>query len=1158
MFGKFLSLFLLFLGATAMLAQTGCVGATAKGPTNTNSTTTSSSSAPAITGQPVSQTVTTGQAATFSAAASGSGPLAFQWYRNGAPISGATGSSYTTAATVAADNGAQFSVTVSNSTGSVTSNAAGLVVLSATVSPTISSQPVGQSVTVGQTATFSVGASGTSPFTYQWYKNGAAIGGAAGASYITPATVAGDNGEQFSVTVSNSAGTVTSNGATLTVTNAAVAPSISGQPVNQTVSAGQTATFSVTASGTAPLNYQWNKNGVAISGANGSTYITPVTATSDSGTVFTVTVSNSVNSITSSAATLTVNAGVYVISAAPNAFSFSGTANGGAPALQTVVFISTPATALSFTMTADQPWITMSANSGVTKATLQLGVNPASMTAGNYSGHVLVTPAGAGNPPLTIPVSLTLTAGAVAPSISAQPANQTVTAGQTATFAVTAAGTAPLSYQWNKSGVAISGATGASYTTPATATTDSGSTFTVTVSNSVSSVTSNAASLTVNAPTYVISAAPNVFAFTGNVNGAAPALQSVAFVSTPATALSFTMTADQSWITMSANSGVTKATLQLGANTAGMTAGSYSGHVVVTPSGAGNPPLTIPVSLTLTTAAVAPSISSQPMPQSVTAGQTATFSVAASGTAPLAYQWNKNGAAIGGATAASYTTPATVIGDNASQFSVTVSNGTGSVTSNSAALSVVAAPVAPSISVQPASQSVTAGQTATFSVTAAGTAPLTYQWNKNGAPISGATAASYTTPVTVVGDNGTQFSVTVSNSVGNVTSSNAVLTVAAASVAPSITTQPVSQTVTSGQTASFSVTATGTAPLTYQWNKNGAAISGATASSYTTAATANGDTGSTFTVTVSNSVNSVTSSAATLTVNPIYVISASPTAFSFSGTVNGSTPAQQAVVFISTPATALPFTMTANQPWITMSASSGVTKATIQLGVNISGMSAGTYNGQVQVTPTGAGDPPITIPVSLTLTAPAPGTLTPSVTTLNFNNVSVGSNSTLQATLTNSGSTNVIISNVSMSGAGFSASGVPSGTILGAGQTAILNVTFAPSATGVVNGSVTVSSNASNSSVGIALTGDGVQVVQHSVALTWASSGSSIAGYNVYQGTVSGGPYTKLNPALVSSQSYADTTVQAGQTYYYVVTSVNASGVESGYSNEVSVTIPLS
>src|SRR6202041_2492405 len=121
-------------------------------------------------------------------------------------------SSYTTAATVAGDNGAQFNVTVSNSMGSVTSNAAGLVVLSAaTVSPTISSQPVGQSVTVGQTATFSVGASGTSPFTYQWYKNGAAIGGAAGASYITPATVAGDNGTQFSVTVSNSAGSVTSN-----------------------------------------------------------------------------------------------------------------------------------------------------------------------------------------------------------------------------------------------------------------------------------------------------------------------------------------------------------------------------------------------------------------------------------------------------------------------------------------------------------------------------------------------------------------------------------------------------------------------------------------------------------------------------------------------------------------------------------------------------------------------------------------------------------------------------------------------------------------------------------------------------------------------------------------------------------------------------------
>jgi Bacterial Ig domain/Immunoglobulin I-set domain len=162
---------------------------------------------------------------------------------------------------------------------------------------------------------------------------------------------------------------------------------------------------------------------------------------------------------------------------------------------------------------------------------------------------------------------------------------------------------------------------------------------------------------------------------------------------------------------------------------------------------------------------------------------------------------------------------------------------------------------------------VTAGQTATFSVTATGTAPLSYQWSKNGTAIAGATAASYTTPATANTDNGAQFVVVVSNTAGSKTSNAATLTVSAGAVAPSITTQPASQTVTAGQTATFSVTATGTAPLSYQWSKNGTAIAGATAASYTTPATANTDNGAQFVVVVSNTAGSKTSNAATLTVS---------------------------------------------------------------------------------------------------------------------------------------------------------------------------------------------------------------------------------------------------------------------------------------------------
>src|ERR1019366_9247331 len=99
----------------------------------------------------------------------------------------------------------------------------------------------------------------------------------------------------------------TSNIATLTVNAATLAPSITTQPTSQTVTAGQPVTFSVTASGTAPLSYQWRKNGTAISGAASATYTTPATAPSDSGSPFSVVVSNSTGSVTSNTATLTVN-----------------------------------------------------------------------------------------------------------------------------------------------------------------------------------------------------------------------------------------------------------------------------------------------------------------------------------------------------------------------------------------------------------------------------------------------------------------------------------------------------------------------------------------------------------------------------------------------------------------------------------------------------------------------------------------------------------------------------------------------------------------------------------------------------------------------------------------------------------------------------------
>ena len=270
---------------------------------------------------------------------------------------------------------------------------------------------------------------------------------------------------------------------------------------------------------------------------------------------------------------------------------------------------------------------------------------------------------------------------------------------------------------------------------------------------------------------------------------------------------------------------------------------------------------------------LAPTITTQPAAQTVAAGGTATFSVTAAGTAPLTYQWQKNSTDISGATSATYTTPATAIGDNGAQYSVVVFNGAGTATSDKATLTVSAAsgvPGAPVIGTQPANQSVVAGKTATFTVTATGSdggGPLTYQWQKNGTDISGATTSTYTTQATAIGDSGAKYSVVVINGTGFVISNQATLTVTAAAGAPAITTQPAAQTVTEGQTATFSVTATGTAPLTYQWKKDGTVIAGATSSTYTTPATSSADNAAVFTVVVSNSAGTtVTSSNATLTV----------------------------------------------------------------------------------------------------------------------------------------------------------------------------------------------------------------------------------------------------------------------------------------------------
>jgi DNA-binding beta-propeller fold protein YncE len=432
-------------------------------------------------------------------------------------------------------------------------------------------------------------------------------------------------------------------------------------------------------------------------------------------------------------------------------------------------------------------------------------------------------------------VTLTVDAATVAPTITTQPASTSAPDGGTATFTVVAAGTAPLSYQWQKGGAAITGATSASYTTPTLSLSDSGSTYSVTVTNSAGTIASNSVTLTVTAVAPSITTQP---ASTSAADGSTATFTVVASGSSP---LSYQWKKGGVAISGATSASYTTPTLTV--------ANSGSSYTVVVTNSVGS---VTSNAATLTVTAVAPTITTQPANQSVNDGQTATFTVVASGgSSTLTYQWAKNGTNIAGATSASYTTPAVTIADSGSTFTVKVTDSAGSVVSNPATLTVGA--VAPTITTQPSNTTAADGTKATFTVVAnGGSATLTYQWAKNGTNIAGATAASYQTPAEVVADNGATFTVKVTDSAGNVTSNPAVLTVTA--IAPTITTQPTSQTVAVGAKATFTVVATGgSSTLTYQWYKGGVLISGATAASYQTPATVPSDNGTSFTVTVTDS-----------------------------------------------------------------------------------------------------------------------------------------------------------------------------------------------------------------------------------------------------------------------------------------------------------------
>ena len=209
--------------------------------------------------------------------------------------------------------------------------------------------------------------------------------------------------------------------------------------------------------------------------------------------------------------------------------------------------------------------------------------------------------------------------------------------------------------------------------------------------------------------------------------------------------------------------------------------------------------------------------------------------------------------------------------------------------------------------------------------------------------------------------------------------------------------------------------------------------------------------------------------------------------------------------------------------------------------------------GTASVVATSVADPRSSALADIIINAPVTVLLSASPTSVSFGSVMVGASAGHAVTLSNTGNSAVTISSASFTGSGFGLSGLTFPFTLAAAASQNASLTFAPSGSGTASGSVSFVSNATNSPATVTLSGSGTAPVQHTAMLNWQSGGSTVS-FNVYRSSISGGPYTRVNSTVATS--YADSSVQSGQTYYYVVTGLDSTGTESGYSSPVAAVIP--
>ncbi len=689
----------------------------------------------AIITQPANTSGCAGGNASFSVTASGSTPL-YQWqvstdagvtYAN---ITGATAATLTLTGVTAGMNNNRYRVIVNNTCpSSVTSTGATLSVSTPT---TISSQPASVTVCSGANTSFTVIATGTA-VTYQWqvstdggttFNN---ITGATTATLSLTSVTTAMNTNQYRAVLSSCIPGLVSSAAILTVNAVA---SITTQPANTSACAGNNATFTVVAAGTA-ITYQWQlstdggTNYTNISGATTATLTLSSVTSGMNNNRYRVMVSNSCpSSVTSTGAILTV-ATPSTITGQP----ISATVCAGA---NTTFTVTATGTGVSFQWQVSTNGGTTWADvSGATTASLTLNAVTAAMNSNQY--RVVLsscTPGGVTSNTVTLTVNSPA-------NITTQPASVVACSGNNATFTVAATGTF-ITYQWQMSTnggttwTNITGATAASYSVTAATTAMNGNQYRVVISGTCApaSVTSSAATLTVN-NSITVTSQPMSTAVCAGAN--------VTFT-TAATGSGLTyqwQVSTNGGTTFTNITGATTATLNLPAVTPAQNGNQYK--AVLNGACASN----ISTSIATLTVNSSVTITTQPTNQIGCAPAPATFTIAATGTS-VTYQWqiSTNGGTtwtnIAGAMGTSYTITSLTPSMNANQFRVVATGSPcGSVTSNAANLVVGSLPVV-TIAASP-STTLAPSTTTTLSTTVTPTGTYTYQWFKNNVAVSGAT-----------------------------------------------------------------------------------------------------------------------------------------------------------------------------------------------------------------------------------------------------------------------------------------------------------------------------------------------------------------------------------------------------------------------------------